>query len=169
MDRPALGALRGVRLLVDRLADDVPEPAQRLLPDGNRDRSAGVLHLDPAGEPVGGVHRHRSHPVVSEMLLHLGDQRQRRAVLLGDLDLERSEDFRKSVREDGIDYDALDLDDGAGIGRHESPGTGRRLRGDASSARTRLPSRRILAEPGWSSMPERASRERSRPAATRSA
>ena len=34
------------------------------------------MDVEPACEAVRGVHRHRAHAVVAEMLLHLGDQRR---------------------------------------------------------------------------------------------
>ena len=77
VDRPALDVLAGRRLVVDRLADHVPEPAERRVADGDGDRPAGVDDVDAAREAVGGVHRDRADAVVAEVLLHLGDQRAR--------------------------------------------------------------------------------------------
>ena len=63
------------------------------------------------------------------MLLHLRDQRSRRAIRLGHLDGEGAVDRGQRVGEDGVDDDALDLDDPAGVrGRfsvvgHDSPGS----------------------------------------------
>ena len=74
VDRPALGAGGCGRLLVDRVAEHVPDPAQRDVADGNRDRAAGVDDLGAARETVGGVHGDRADAVVAEVLLHLGDQ-----------------------------------------------------------------------------------------------
>ena len=61
-------------LLVDRVAEDVPEPAERHVADGHRDRRARVDHVDAAREAVGRVHRDGAHAVVAEVLLHLGDE-----------------------------------------------------------------------------------------------
>ena len=108
MDGPAL-ALRGL-LAVDRVADHVPDAAERHVADRHRDRPLRVDDLDPAGEPVGRVHRDRAHAVVAEVLLHLRDQLAR-AALLGDVDAERVVDLGEPVREDGVQHDALDLDD----------------------------------------------------------
>ena len=77
VDRPALGVRGRGRLLVDRLADDIPDPAQRDVADRDGDRLPGVVDLEPAREPVSGVHRHGAEAIVAEMLLHLCDQRAR--------------------------------------------------------------------------------------------
>ncbi len=74
VDRPALGVGRQLVALVDRVADHVPEPAERHVPDGHGDRLARVLDVEAAGEPVGRVHRDGADAVVPEVLLHLGDQ-----------------------------------------------------------------------------------------------
>src|SRR6185312_14516220 len=58
MDRPALGVRRWGGLLVHRLADDVPDAAQRDISDRNRDRLPGVVNLEPTSQTVRGVHRH---------------------------------------------------------------------------------------------------------------
>jgi hypothetical protein len=64
------------------------------------------------------------------MLLHLGDQRARAASVLRDLDREGRIDLGKLVGEDGVDDDALDLDDPTGVRAvgsvlgHGSPGRG---------------------------------------------
>ena len=110
VDRPALGIGCDVGLAVDRLPDHVPEAPERRPADGNRDRAARVEDVHAAREPVGRVHRDRADAVVAEMLLHLGYER---AGL--ELDLERGQDLGKAVREDGVDHDALDLDDLAGV------------------------------------------------------
>ena len=85
-------------------------PAERLVADGHGDRLLRVDDLDPAREPVGRVHGDGADAIVAEMLLHLRDQLARAAVL-GDLDAERMVDLGKPVREDGVEHDALDLDD----------------------------------------------------------
>jgi hypothetical protein len=55
------------------------------------------------------------------VLLHLRDQRPR-LVTFGDLDRERRVDLRKPLGKDGVDDDALDLDDPARVVLgHESP------------------------------------------------
>jgi len=86
--------------------------------------------------------RTRSSP---RSLLHLRDQLHGAfAVWRRRLDLERVVDLRQAVREDGVEHDAFDLDDPAGVAvlglvGHESPegvcrATGRR-------AKKRLPER----------------------------
>ena len=100
--------------LVDRLADDVPEPPQRRRTDGDGDRASRIDADGAARKAVGRVHGDRADAVVTEMLLHLCDERARR-VTLGDLDLECRVDLGELVGEDGVDDDALDLDDPAGV------------------------------------------------------
>ena len=75
VDRPALDVLAGRLLVVDRLADHVPDPAQGRVADGDGDRRAGVDDVDSAREAVGRLHRDRADAIVAEVLLHLRDQR----------------------------------------------------------------------------------------------
>ena len=98
-------------LLVDRLADDVPEAAQRHVADRNEIGAAGVEDVRAAREAVGGVHRDRADAVVAEVLLHLGD----RSPPSGRVISSAREDLGQLVREDGVDHDALDLDELAGV------------------------------------------------------
>ena len=114
MDRPALDVVGDRSQLVDRLSDDVPETPERRRADGDRDRGARVDAHRAARQAVGRVHRDGAHAIVAEVLLHLRDERPR-LVALGDLDLERRVDLRKLVGEDGVDDDALDLDDPARV------------------------------------------------------
>jgi hypothetical protein len=120
MDRPALA--RCLFLAVDRIADHVPDAAERLVAHGHRDRTAGVDDLRAAGEAVGRVHGDRAHPVVAEMLLYLGDE-----LASVDGDAECVVYLGQSVWEHGVEHDALDLDDAAPITAvracvgHESP------------------------------------------------
>ena len=126
VDRPAVGL--DAACIVDRLTEDVEDPAEGDLADRHRDRRAGVLHLGAARDAVGRVHRHRAHTVVSEVLLHLGDEEAGGALVgLGELDSQRVVDGGQLAVEDGVDDDALDLDDPADVLRvrvpgHESPG-----------------------------------------------
>ena len=109
VDRPALLGLHRLAE-VDRLAEQVEDAAQGRVADRNRDRPAGVDHLVAALQAVGGVHRHRAHPVVAEVLLHLADQLGRLAVLVaGHLDLHRRVDLGQLVGEDRVDDHAGDL------------------------------------------------------------
>ena len=59
---------------VDRLAEDVPDAAERLLADRDADRPAGVDHVDAARQAVGRAHGDRADAVAAQVLLHLGDQ-----------------------------------------------------------------------------------------------
>ena len=130
MDRPALAG-RCV-LAVDRVADHVPEPPQRLVSDRHADRAAEVDDLGPAGEPVGRVHGDGAHAIVAQVLLHLGDQ-----LATLDRDPQRAVDLREGVREDGVDDDALDLDQLSDVLavrtllRHATPGEGFQVSGGA--------------------------------------
>ena len=96
---------------VDRLAEQVEDPAQRRLADRDGDRPAGVDHLGAAREAVGRVHRDRAHAVVAEVLLHLADERAAVAAV----DRDRVVDLGQLVGEDGLDHDALDLLDAADV------------------------------------------------------
>ena len=82
-------------------------------PTGTRDRRARVDDVDAAREPVGRVHRDRADAVVAEVLLHLGDERRgrrRRASISSAVQISG-----RRVGEDGVDDDALDLDDLADV------------------------------------------------------
>ena len=103
MDRPALDVRRR-RLLVDRLADDVPDAPERLLAHRHGDRPTGIAHLEPAREPVGRVHRDGADAIVTEVLLHLRDQRALLLSVTGrDVDAEGGIDLRQALREDDVD------------------------------------------------------------------
>ena len=120
MDRPTLRIGGDVFLLVDRLADHVPEAPERGLTHRNGDRGTRVDHLGAAREAIRRVHRNCAHPVVTEVLLHL-----RHDLALGRRDLDGVEDAGEPIGEDGVDHDALDLDDPADVatvlGGHGSP------------------------------------------------
>ena len=79
--------------LVDRLADDVDDPAERHRADRHGDLRAGVGHRLAAGQPVGRVHRDGADGVLTEMLRHF--EHQAVAVVVG---LERREDRRQGRR-----------------------------------------------------------------------
>ena len=137
VDRPALRVRGELLAMVDRVAEHVPEPAERLLADRDGDRRAGVDHVDAARDAVGGVHRDRADTVVAEVLLHLCDQV---AFAVRALDLERGVDLGQPVREDGVDHDAANLDDLADVlavvlVRHVSPGEVVRVRCRGRAAR----------------------------------
>ena len=96
----------GAGLLVDGLAEHVPDAAERDVADGHRDRPAGVDDVGAARDPVRRVHRDRAHAVVAEVLLHLCDQ----VAAVRARDAQRRVDRGQAVREDGVDDDALDLE-----------------------------------------------------------
>ena len=98
--------------LVDHVAEDVEDPAERRVADRNADRRARVLDVHAARKAVGGVHGDRAHAVVAEVLLHLGDQVESGPpLLLRHLDSKCVVDRGEAPVEDGVDDDALDLDD----------------------------------------------------------
>ena len=123
VNRPALVDLDLVPL-VDDIAENVEDPAEGRIADRNADRRARVLDVHPAGEPVGGVHGDRTDAIVAEVLLDLGDQVEGGSpLLLRHRDAERVVDGREAPVKDGVDDDALDLDDLARVVvSHESPG-----------------------------------------------
>ena len=59
--------------LVDRLADDVEDAAQRLLAHGHADGSAEVDGVHAADHAVGGFHGHGADAALAEVLLDLED------------------------------------------------------------------------------------------------
>ena len=104
------------RAVVDRLAEQVEDPAQRLLADRDGDRTAGVDHLGAALQAVGGVHRHRADAVVAEVLLDLADELAGALLLVsGHLDRQRRVDLGELVGEDGVDDDARHLLDASDV------------------------------------------------------
>ena len=120
VDAAALDVRGQVLAEVDRLAEQVEDPPERGLADGDRDRRAGVDHLEAAREAVGRVHRHGAHAVVAEVLLDLahehalaGARADARRLLLGGgrgtRDRDRVVDLRQALGEHGLDHDALDL------------------------------------------------------------
>ena len=128
MDAAALDVRRQLLAEVDRLAEQVEDPPQRGLADGDRDRGAGVDHLHAACEAVGDVHRHRPHAVIAEVLLDLAHEHalaragaDARGLLLclgsGTRDRDRVVDLGQAVGEDGLDHDALDLLDAPDVAR----------------------------------------------------
>ena len=90
--------------LVDRLADDVHDAAERLRADGHADLRAGRVDDLAAGEAVGRVHGDRADDVLAEVLRDLEDQAV--AAIVG---LERREDRRKLAFEGDVDDGADDL------------------------------------------------------------
>ena len=92
-----------------------------------------------AREAVGRVHRDGADAVVAEMLLHLGHE----LAAVGARDAQRRVDLGQLVREDGVDDDALDLDQLADVlasavrghvSPEKSPGKVRSVRGGSRRA-----------------------------------
>ncbi len=96
--------------LIDRLADHIENPAERLGADRHHDREAGIDDLGAAHQPVGGVHRDRAHGALAEMLGHFEHQGAP-----GIIDLERGQNRRQFALEADIDDRADDLGDRADI------------------------------------------------------
>ena len=119
MDRPPLDIVGHGIAQVDRLAQQVEDPPQGRAANRHGDRGAGVDHLGAAREAIRGVHGHRPHPVISQVLLDLAHQvlvlgRRHIDVLLGPHDLrplddDRVVDLRQLLWEHGLDHHALDL------------------------------------------------------------
>ena len=118
--------------LVDRLADDVHDAAERLGADGHADLVTGRVHRLAAGEAVGRVHRDGADDVLAEVLRNLEDQAV--AAIVG---LERRQDRRKVALErdvdDGADHLADAADEVARAGDVAWSGAGRARRGLAAA------------------------------------
>ena len=71
VDWPALRPARRGLFPVDRVTDDVPEPAQGGLAHRHGDRGPAVDHVRATRQTVGRVHRHRTDAIVAEVLLDL--------------------------------------------------------------------------------------------------
>ena len=91
-------------LLVDRLADDVHDPAERLGTDGDPDLRSGRVDRLAAGEAVGRIHGDGADDILAEVLGDFEDQAV--AVIVG---LERAEDRRQLAVERDVDDRADDL------------------------------------------------------------
>ena len=113
-------------LLVDRLADDVHDPAERLGADRDLDLVAGRAHLLAAGQALGRIHGDGADDILAEVLGDL--EHQAVAVVFG---LERREDRGEVAIKGHIDHGADHLGDAAGdvAGRGGRLGSGLRGRG----------------------------------------
>ena len=115
VDAPALVDLHRLLAVEGQVvAEGVEHAAERHVADRHGDRLLRVDDVDSTRETVCRIHRDRAHAVVSEVLLHLCDQLARPAVL-GDVDAQRVVDLGELVGEDGVDHDALDLDEAADV------------------------------------------------------
>ena len=74
MNRPALGVLRNRRAFVHRLADDVEDPAQCRLADGDGNGLPGIDHVHAAHDAVGRAHGDGPDLVAADVLLDFRDQ-----------------------------------------------------------------------------------------------
>jgi hypothetical protein len=110
VDRRGIGVADGAAL-VDRLADNVHDAAERHRADGDADLVAGVAHRLAAGEAVGRVHGDRAHGRFAEVLGDLEDQA--RTVIVG---LERRQYLGQRTFERNVDDGTDDLADAAGGG-----------------------------------------------------
>jgi peptide chain release factor 1 len=91
MDRPGdLGIDRAA--LVDRLADHVQDAAERLRPDRDLDRVAGIDRLGAAHQAVGRVHRDGADRALAQMLGHIQHQSAP-----GQRDMQRIQDPRQLI------------------------------------------------------------------------
>ena len=116
VDGPALHVGWNGVALVDRIAEQVEQTAQRGLPHGHGDELTGVGHFHASGQTVGRVHAHGADLVVTQMLLDLGDQvdMARRRV---DVEHESVVDGRQLIRELNVDHRSDDLNDLAFVHR----------------------------------------------------
>ena len=73
VNRPALFRLHGTIRKIDRLAEHVENPPQRLRAHRHRDRLSEVLGAHAALHAVGRLHRHGADAVLAQVLLDLGD------------------------------------------------------------------------------------------------
>ena len=104
------GAVRVDRAgLVDRLADDVHDAAERTLAHRHQDRLAGVGHGLAAGQAFGDVHGDAAHGVLAEMLGHFEDEA---VAVVGSF--QRVQDLGQVALELHVHHGADDLGDLAG-------------------------------------------------------
>src|SRR5450432_2758456 len=75
MNRPAFGGGTWTAV-VDRIAQQVENPAKGLLANGNGQRAAGIDTVDTAAQAVGGAQGNRTDAPAAKMLLHFADQPQ---------------------------------------------------------------------------------------------
>jgi peptide chain release factor 1 len=138
--RAAVGVDRTA--LIDRVADDIQDAAQRLRAYRHRDRAAGVDDLGAAHQAVGRIHSDRAHDVLAQMLRHFEHERAPRH-----LDMQRGQDGRQFAVEMHIDDRADDLLGGADrVPGHlfKVPRWRHRERSEAIAGRHRLHSSRLL-------------------------
>jgi hypothetical protein len=102
------------------LAQQVEQAAQRGLADGHGDRQARVHHFHASRQTVGGIHGHRAHLVVAQVLLDLGDEMDPPGPRV-DVDLKRVVDPRQLVPKLDVDHRPDDLYDLAFVHRLRCP------------------------------------------------
>ena len=96
MDRPVLLRFHRPVREIDRLAEHVHHAAERAGADRHLNRMAEIGRLHASLHAVGRLHGDGAHAVLAEVLLHFGDdvERRRAAGAVGD-DPERVVDFRQ--------------------------------------------------------------------------
>ncbi|MCY1417664.1 hypothetical protein D9M71_332040 [compost metagenome] len=104
MDAPALFFADGTGF-VDRVAQNVHDPAQGRLADRHGDGSTGAVHVQATLEAFGGTHRNGTNHAVAQLLLDFQGG-------FDALNLQGFVDFRHGIaREFHVDYGADDLND----------------------------------------------------------
>ena len=86
VNRPALGRLNRAIREVHRLAEHVHDAPERRRTDWHRDRRARVDRAHAALHPVRRLHRHRTHPVLAQVLFDLDDDVDRPGSLADNAD-----------------------------------------------------------------------------------
>ena len=103
VDRAMLiGANRA--FFINRVANDVHDPAKRRVADRHGDRASGVRHFLTAHQAFGGVHRDGADCVFTQMLGHFEDQGF--AIIVG---VQRVQDLRQVIFELHVHDGADDL------------------------------------------------------------
>jgi peptide chain release factor 1 len=112
VDRPALRRLHRAIREVHGLAEHVHDAPQRSRSHRHRDRRASVDRRHPPLHAVGRLHRHRPHPVLAEVLLHLADHVDDGSVRAGAAHLDGVVDRRQvAALELDVDDRTDDLND----------------------------------------------------------
>ena len=112
MDRPVFLGVDRTAGVVDRLAEHVQDPAERLRTDRDGDRGAEILGDHAALHAIGRLHRDGADAVLAQVLLDLGDDVDLPRLLGVCLDAQGVVNLRKAARlELDVDDGTNDLDD----------------------------------------------------------